>query len=403
MLLQFKVKNFRCFYDESILDLTATPEKQHIEETILINKNRVLPLVEINGANASGKTTILDAINFMFLNIKYSNKNDINKNLKFMPFLFSEKSRNQNSEFEISICLDNYEYRYGFAMNKNEYAEEWLYRRKFSNKNTIEKVIFERYNGKVEFGPSYNNYEKIWNLFSNSIDTSKLLILSTIALRDEKGIIRNIYNYISKFHFQVESSLESEFSIEILNKNNLLFQKFQKIITEFDPCLLGIQIEKLDNDNNDNEYAYTIKGIHKSIDNNKLNLIPFSEESNGTIKMFNIMPSILKNLEFGGLLAIDEIDIKLHPLLFKKIITMYKDKNINKNNAQLIYTAHSTYLLNSDYLRKDEIYLVEKNLEGKASLYSLSEFRKLRIDSNYEKKYLTGQFGAIPNFDLKQQ
>ena len=119
-------------------------------------------------------------------------------------------------------------------------------------------------------------------------------------------------------------------------------------------------------------------------------------ESDGTIKIFNIMPTILTNLEYGGLLCIDELDVKLHPLLFKKIVNMYKDKNINKNNAQLIYTAHSTYLFNSDELRRDELYLVEKDLTGKSKLYSLSEFRNLRVDADYEKKYLSGQFGAIP-------
>ena len=73
-----------------------------------------------------------------------------------------------------------------------------------------------------------------------------------------------------------------------------------------------------------------------------------------------------------------------------------KDKNLNKNNAQLIYTAHSTFLLNSDDLRRDEVYLVEKDKYGKSSLYSLAEFKNLRVDADYEKKYLTGQFGAIP-------
>jgi hypothetical protein len=108
------------------------------------------------------------------------------------------------------------------------------------------------------------------------------------------------------------------------------------------------------------------------------------------------MPTILKNLECGGLLCIDEIDVKLHPLLFKKIVSLYMDKSINKSNAQLIYTAHSTFLFNSNDLRRDELYLVDKDEYGKSKLYSLSEFRNLRADADYEKKYLSGQFGAIP-------
>lgn len=108
------------------------------------------------------------------------------------------------------------------------------------------------------------------------------------------------------------------------------------------------------------------------------------------------MPSILTNLENGGLLCIDELDTKLHPLLFRKIVNMYCCKEINKKNAQLIFTTHSTMLFNSEYLRRDELYITDKDEMGKSSLYSLSEFRNLRYDSDYEKRYLSGQFGGIP-------
>ena len=125
-------------------------------------------------------------------------------------------------------------------------------------------------------------------------------------------------------------------------------------------------------------------------------VLPLQNESNGTIKIFNIIPIILKNLETGGVICIDELDVKLHPLLFRKIVMMYVNKFINHNNAQLIFTAHSTYLFNSNDLRRDELYIVDKDLIGKSKLYSLSEFRNLRVDADYEKKYLSGQFGGIP-------
>ena len=78
---------------------------------------------------------------------------------------------------------------------------------------------------------------------------------------------------------------------------------------------------------------------------------------------------------------------------------MYQDKNINVKNAQLIYTAHSTSLFNYGNLRRDELYLVEKDKRGQSKLYSLSEFKNLRVDADYEKKYLSGQFGGIPYED----
>lgn len=401
MLLQFKFKNHKCFYEETILDLMATQEKRHIDSVIGINGNKILPVIEIHGANASGKSSVLEALQFMFEMIKMSSRVDINRDLPTVSFAFNDHKRGENSEYEISVLLNDYEYRYGFSMNKNGFAEEWLYKKKFSSTTrATQKRIFEREKDRVDFGTSYEKYKKTWDFFGNNtyLSTNKLLILSNLAMKEEKGILRDLYNYINKFNFRIESVFQQQVSIDLLNKNNLLFEEFQKIINEFDPCLLGIEIEELDDDSGNK--SYKISGVHKNIDNNNSRtLIPLHRESDGTIKIFNIMPTILMNLEIGGLLCIDELDIKFHPLLFKKIVSMYMDKNINKHNAQLIFTAHSTFLFHSEDLRRDQLYLVEKDSFGMSKLYSLSEFRGLRVDADYEKKYLTGQFGAIPYED----
>ena len=396
MLLQFKFKNHKCFYDETFLDLMATQEKRHIESTINVNGHNILPIIAIHGANASGKSSALEALNFMFKFIQVSNRVDINSDLPTNPFGFSKKGAKENSEYEVSICLGNNEYRYGFSLNKDKIDEEWLYTKKFAlNTRASQKIIFERSGNKVTFGKSYSKYEKTWDLFGKDINLneSKLLVLSNVAIKEEKGILRDLYDYVCKFDFKIESEFKKE-SINILSHNNSIYKKFQKIINEFDPCLLGIEIEPFDTDEG---VKFHIRGIHKNIDDLSTEVsIPLHRESNGTIRIFNIMPTILKNLEVGGLLCIDEIDVKFHPLLFKKIVQMYMDKSINKNNAQLIYTAHSTFLFNSNDLRRDQLYLVDKDEFGKSKLYSLSEFRNLRADSDYEKKYLSGQFGAIP-------
>ena len=396
MLLQFKFKNHKCFYDEAILDLTATQEKGHNDTLIDINRNEILPIIEINGANASGKSSVLEALYFMITTIKMSSKFDISKDLITNPFAFDNTSKNKNSEYEISILIDGYEYRYGFSMNKKEFEEEWLYKKKFDNvKKYAQKIIFERNKNKVEFGSSYTKYKKTWELFVSNIELKKSLILSIVSIKEPDGILRDIYEYINNINFKIENIFKKQISIQILNQNSSLYNKFQNIIREFDPCLYGIKVEKSSEDPEDK--SYKLSGIHKNVDDNSKNfLIPLENESAGTIKMFNILPEVLKNLEQGGLLCIDELDTKLHPLLFKRIVDLYKDRETNKNNAQLIYTAHSTFLFDSDELRRDELYLVEKDLSGRSNLYSLSEFRNLRSDADYRKKYLTGQLGAIP-------
>ena len=126
MLLQFKCKNHSVFYNETILDLTATQEKNYTDTLFDIKNTKVLPIIEIHGANASGKTSILDALAYMFYTIKFSNKMDVNDALPTVPFAFSEKAKKENSEYEISIIIEETEYRYGFSLNANSFVEEWL-------------------------------------------------------------------------------------------------------------------------------------------------------------------------------------------------------------------------------------------------------------------------------------
>ena len=397
MLLQFKCKNHSVFYNETILDLTATQEKNYTDTLFDIKNTKVLPIIEIHGANASGKTSILDALAYMFYMIKFSNKMDVNDALPTVPFAFSEKAKKENSEYEISIIIEETEYRYGFSLNANSFVEEWLYKKKISSGNdTKQKTIFERYKDKVTFSPSYNKYKGIWNFLENSINLNinKSLVLSNIAIKEEKGELRSIYDYITKSSLKIDNNLNQKISINILKNNTSVYVLFEKLLKEFDPCLIRLDIKE--DVKTTGEKTYNISGVHRDIKTKKEKMIPLSLESSGTIKMFDVLPSILINLEVGGILCFDELDTKLHPLLFRRIVNMYKDKNINKNNAQIIYTSHSTVLLNSKELRRDEIYFVEKNNLGISTLYSLSEFRNIRIDSDYEKRYLTGEFGAIP-------
>lgn len=107
-------------------------------------------------------------------------------------------------------------------------------------------------------------------------------------------------------------------------------------------------------------------------------------------------------LEEGGVLVVDELNSRLHPLLLRNILQIFSNREINKNSAQLIFTTHDVWQLSNNGLRMDEIWFVDKNKEGLSSLYSLADFTdesgsKIRKDENYEKNYLLGKYGAIPS------
>ena len=144
------------------------------------------------------------------------------------------------------------------------------------------------------------------------------------------------------------------------------------------------------------------------MDSDQTGTIPLQNESAGTLKMFALYPLLQDVLANGGVFFVDELNARLHPLLVRSFIITFLNPEINKNHAQLIFTSHDSWQLNSNLLRRDEIWFTEKNENGVSILYSLADFFdedgvKIRKDENYEKNYLLGKYGAIPSlkyFDM---
>ena len=148
--------------------------------------------------------------------------------------------------------------------------------------------------------------------------------------------------------------------------------------------------------------------MHRIADSNETATIPLSEESAGTLKMFALYPALQDTLENGGVLFVDELNARLHPLLVRAFLVAFLNPETNPKHAQLVFTTHDSWQLSNDLLRRDEIWFTEKNSSGVSVLYSLADFVdddgvKIRKDENYEKSYLLGKYGAIPSlsyFDM---
>ena len=168
----------------------------------------------------------------------------------------------------------------------------------------------------------------------------------------------------------------------------------------FDPSIIGFNVETYKVDNDEDEHL-KIDAIHKMNDSDQTVSIPLQHESAGTLKMFALYPMLQDVLSNGGVLFIDELNARLHPLLVRTFIITFLDLNINAKHAQLIFTSHDSWQLNGSMLRRDEIWFTEKDSSGVSNLYSLADFVdedgvKIRKDENYEKNYLLGKYGAIP-------
>ena len=411
MLLQFYFSNYRSFEGEGILDMRASGSNElssHIRNTL---NEKVLPVTAIYGANASGKSSVFEAFQFMALcvleSLSFSDDNKKNPyKLKVDSFKFSE-SREKPSEFEINYIdkkgKKELYYNYGFKIDNSGILEEYL----ASNTKTGVKrnedytYIFKRErNQKLYLDSSIEKFRE--NLEISLKEKTLLVSLGAKLNIDEFIRVRTWFINTEVINFS--NSLYGAFLENILPNNIIESEEVRKnlvsFINSFDDSIIDIEVEKISAIDENDKDNYRVFTIHKSDKGTSTARISMNEESSGTKKMFSLYQTLLDVLEKGGVFFADELDIKLHPLLMRNILLTFTDKEKNSNNAQLIFTTHNTIYMDMDLLRRDEIWFVEKD-NGVSNLYSLDDItnekgEKVRKDSNYEKHYLLGNYGAVP-------
>ena len=412
MLLQFYFSNYRSFEGEGILDMRASGSNElssHIRNTL---NERVLPVTAIYGANASGKSSVFEAFQFMAFcvleSLSFSDDNKKNPyKLKVDSFKFSE-SREKPSEFEINYIdkkgKKELYYNYGFKIDNSGILEEYL----ASNTKTGVKrnedytYIFKRErNQKLYLDSSIEKFRENLEISLKE----KTLLVSLGAKLNIDDFIRVRTWFINTEVINFSNSLYGALLENILPNNIIESEEVRKnlisFINSFDDSIIDIEVEKISAIDENDKDNYRVFTIHKSDKGTSTARISMNEESSGTKKMFSLYQTLLDVLEKGGVFFADELDIKLHPLLMRNILLTFTDKEKNSNNAQLIFTTHNTIYMDMDLLRRDEIWFVEKD-NGVSNLYSLDDItnekgEKVRKDSNYEKHYLLGNYGAIPN------
>ena len=412
MLLQFYFSNYRSFEGEGILDMRASGSNElssHIRNTL---NEKVLPVTAIYGANASGKSSVFEAFQFMALcvleSLSFSDDNKKNPyKLKVDSFKFSE-SREKPSEFEINYIdkkgKKELYYNYGFKIDNSGILEEYL---AFNTKTGVKRnedytYIFKRErNQKLYLDSSIEKFRE--NLEISLKEKTLLVSLGAKLNIDEFIRVRTWFINTEVINFS--NSLYGAFLENILPNNIIESEEVRKnlvsFINSFDDSIINIEVEKISAIDENDKDNYRVFTIHKSDKGTSTARISMNEESSGTKKMFSLYQTLLDVLEKGGVFFADELDIKLHPLLMRNILLTFTDKEKNSKNAQLIFTTHNTIYMDMDLLRRDEIWFVEKD-NGVSKLYSLDDItnekgEKVRKDSNYEKHYLLGNYGAIPN------
>ncbi len=430
MLVNFRFKNFKSFYNENNLSLQATKDNEleeintfNVNET-LFNKTEQPELLKsaiIFGSNASGKSNVIKGITYMYNAIRLSSAQQIDVIKNNETFAFYENANNEISLYEVEIIQNNNLYKYGFTILQGKIEKEWLYKR---NERTT--IVFEREKNKLKL----TGNELVQSLINIPETTLFLSIGSNFNLSISnylKDVLDWFNNIIIVFEnnansldiYSVENQKYKKLAIEILKKADIGIKNMtvvkDKIASLQDlNSVLAFNMQFQSNPNKygqlkqENENMYNIDlDTQFNVYNNKNEKIATKDimlfkdkgfHSEGTIRLLCYLGYILAALDKGKIIFIDEIDSKLHFLVADYLLKMFNSIDKNPNNSQLICTAHNIMLMDDD-LRRDQIYFTSKDEYGVSSLVSLADYKGVRKNDLFSKKYLAGFYLKLPNLD----
>jgi AAA15 family ATPase/GTPase len=388
------------------------------------NKLSLLKTGLIYGANASGKSNILLALNALKDFVVNSTDLKLDASIPYYePFKLDKSCRKSPTTFDIEfVGNDNIRYRYTVSFNKMEVIlEELLF---YPNKQ--EAKLFRRKKGEsIKFGHHARGRKKSieQELIANNLFLSKAANSNHDQFKEIYLYFKNNLNFFPiKDHLghafdsiqtlALYAERERDFSSRLTNlliaaDTGIHSIEFEDESIDLPPELLEI-ITKEKRKEFSQSPITTMKAVtyHKTFEGERESeSIPFqllTEESSGTIKMYSLGGYIIPALEKGHTLIIDELDRSMHPHLCEYLINLFNDPATNPHNAQLIATTHDTTLLDSNNLRRDQIWFISKD-HGASHVFSLDEFDKSEVRKNtpFNKWYLDGRFGAIPKINTK--
>ena len=370
----------------------------------------LLRVIGIYGANASGKSTLLNALKFMKTAVLDSHRSWKPKaDIPRQPFLLNAKNLTAPSLFEVDFLLDKVRYTYGFTLNSKDVLEEWLYAYPQGKK---QKWFVRKVAESDEF--TFSRLLSGENKGVQALTRNNSLFLSTAAQNNHPKLtpifewFNNALDIIDDRAHLNTATIQQCLTPEFLSG-------VTKIMKSADFGITGIDIEEkeptddfqkaiarlfADDPEQQKEMMKAFQSIsaslrHRVEADGKDVKLPFSNESRGTQALFGLAGAIVKRLTDGGLLCVDELDASLHPLMAVEIVKMFNDPKSNPNNAQLLFNTHDTNILECADLRRDQIWFTEKDKTGATHLYSLTDY-KARKEENIKRGYLQGRYGAIP-------
>ena len=426
MIQEFKIKNFLSFRDETTLSFEATNDHTFEDYQVVevAPKVRLLRFLLVYGANASGKSNLLYALNQLH-KFWFERKEDIDQPTNIIPFLLDSETPELPSEFEIKFYVNSTKYWYKVSLDNTRVIAEDLYYYKTVQPTLLFSRKWEQGQSVIRFNPSAI---KVSNPVLEELTLKCLPNMSFFAARNQvncllpliddardwmrQGFLSLIGPKTRMFEYAGEKILEdgklkqyildfakrADFNITGISTKkeavpmpnfirNVILEDNQIPELEKERILKKNALDKLDTD-----FEHTVKNKH-GVERYTLH---YTLQSEGTCRVLGVEAAIYKALQNGSLLPIDEIESSLHPDLVELIIEQFLKE---KSRSQLLVTTHYDPLLNTvdDLIRKDSVWFTEKQEDGHTELYSLIDFKGLNKIRSFQRSYRNGAFGALPN------
>jgi len=419
MLVDFTVENYRSIKEP--VTLSAVAQKQSDRQTSQSSKRKrvksaheiapgyhvegwdieLLPVLAIFGANASGKSNVIQALDYLLLMMYHGTQETVTlqrrfKYAKLDPFKLDMISAQKPTKFELRTLFDNNIYTYSLVIKENNIISESLDYALNTTKRT--RRLFNRQWDEISknfIWKTGDYFAGSHNQLQDNIRENELFFSTLVKLKVD--VIESLVRWL-KIRWVGINGENPKYDITLIRSlqgtDNSIFNEISEevltILQKFDTGLSRIDIVKKYDDPND----YNIFAVHNTHDGGSVAWL-FDEESLGTQRLFNLAFRIVVMMKIGGLIIVDELGTNIHPNIVKSIIRIFQNPKTNPKNAQLILTSHDNTLQRNNLLRRDQIWFTQKRPDQSTELYPLTDFH-VRNDLAIDKAYLDGRFGAVP-------
>lgn len=412
MLLRFRVANYRSLRHEQELSLVATEFNEGTARPTGVRADgrevKALPVAGIYGANASGKSNVLLAMQAMQEAVRSSLAEwALEEGVPREPFALSAKAREETTLFEVDLLLgrDRIRYTYGFELSDERIEAEWLHAYPHRHRQTwFDRDASQSGDAQFSFpGEGMKGTKREKEQLAEFTRANSLLL--TVAASLNHPQLSVVHRWLSSqltiltsgapgsgwLHAQRLSRVASPAGTGHPDEREL--DRMVKLLQKADLGIAGVLVDP------SKPAESRVRLLHHRDGDSPLPLDLASQESRGTLAWFNHLGPVLHALDEGSVLVIDELDASLHPALSAELIRLFRDPRSNPHTAQLIFTTHDATLLGSAMLERpldrDEVWITSKSRTGETALYPLIDARP-RKEENLERGYLRGRYGGIP-------